>query len=336
MGCGSSKPVPAQPPTPPPPSPTPARVVPPEFECGFCKTKTSTGFCKDCGLLICQTCSRHHNDSAVLKKHDMIPLADYNRKRALLAKYVSPVVCSQHEGHEMTHYCKTCNVPMCVVCAEYLHKSHSHTTTLDALAQKHKALDEHVEAVRQKRQRMTDMSQSLLAVLESSMIGGSDLQGAVRSHTRTTVDSLRAVIEELQADGDRLIRELENDRQSKIRYLSLEEEEVRACIVDYDKHLREANELLEHSNDIGFLHVVDTTCGYLQTASAPGVRDTPEDSRVRFIPIEDAIEAAKKRKIGWLSTEKSGRPMKRESQNDRPQGKSSVPRQREDSNLKYI
>ncbi|XP_070547570.1 E3 ubiquitin-protein ligase TRIM71-like [Ptychodera flava] len=325
MGCGSSRPVSAKnlEPIPRPATPIPvqthAKAVqsePPrhELECGFCKTKAATGFCVDCGVLICKSCSGHHKDAAVLKKHDRISLAEYKNKRSLLAKYVSPVVCSLHEGNEMTYYCKTCNVPMCVVCAEYIHKSpqHRHTTLIDALVQKHKALNEHVEAVKRKRQKMADMSESLLTLQESGSTDGTDLKEVVLSHTKTIVEKLRSVIDELQADSDRLIGELESDRRSKIKRAKSKEGEVQTCIAEYDKHLGEADKLLEHSNDIGFLRVVDTTCGYLKAASELGVTETQEDS-MRFTPIEDAIEAAKKRKIGWLSKEKSDKPLNRES-----------------------
>lgn len=84
-------------------------------ECDLCQTPVSF-FCRRCGVNLCDHCLPIHVRIKSKNGHDVV---DYVSKDDDDTGF-----CDSHPKNECSAYCKTCNVPICMLCVSIKHKSH--------------------------------------------------------------------------------------------------------------------------------------------------------------------------------------------------------------------
>ncbi|XP_077864190.1 uncharacterized protein LOC144349498 [Saccoglossus kowalevskii] len=297
--------------------PTPREVPPPtastldsrktrsakEF-CEFCRRNHSDGYCFDCGLLICGTCVEHHADAKLLKKHKMISLETYKDNIDMVHKYVKPINCQVHRGNEMTYYCNTCSIPICMHCAEYNHRKpqHQHKTLIAGLETKHRELAEQLSRAKDKRKELTDKKIRLNNIQAESDQHSDLLTVQIREHTDILVHRLKQLIEQLENNCDSLVKHVDLTRQKKQRGIEDKNDGYDNFIREIDTEREEATNIREHSNDIGFLLGVNKSIHQLKVLANTRVSKY-ENKQLVFMPNDTIIEADAVTTVGSLSNE---------------------------------
>lgn len=83
--------------------------------CNLCQNPVSF-FCRRCGVNLCDPCVLHNLRVSSETGHEIV---DFTKK------YVEDVCfCKLHPKHEYSVFCKTCDVPVCLLCVSIKHKSH--------------------------------------------------------------------------------------------------------------------------------------------------------------------------------------------------------------------
>nr|XP_006814798.1 PREDICTED: tripartite motif-containing protein 45-like [Saccoglossus kowalevskii] len=308
MGCGSSA-VESRPVTPayiPPPEPRkePRPEPVPQIiqnECGFCKRHEASGFCSDCGVLICQSCAAHHRDANLLKKHAILTLGEYKDNITTFSRFVRPVICPMHNGHEMTFYCLTCSLPICMICAEYVHKKprHQHTTLIEGLSTKQKELKSQVEILRTRKKDLEDMRMSLDEENRQYLHGDGqvDPADAIKENTQKLRELIQKALVELQKNSTNLLQQVEKAKKTNSKKSETKCVEIKELLLHIDKQLHYTNALMVNSNDIGFLLAVNQIVTGIQTTLAKQI-EKPTPVTIRFVPNEDVFDAIKKNQVG--------------------------------------
>ena len=83
--------------------------------CNLCQEPVSF-FCRRCGVNLCDQCALSHLRTKSKFGHDVVDFASKDDDDSFL--------CDSHPQHECLAYCKTCDVPICILCVSIKHKSH--------------------------------------------------------------------------------------------------------------------------------------------------------------------------------------------------------------------
>jgi len=101
-----------------------------EFNCEECVVGDPVvSFCSDCTIFYCQMCSEAHKRNRRYCEHNVIMLNDMQSKKDM---HIQPkpkaLMCTKHDQYELTLFCETCEVLICVYCTSKDHKNHFHDT----------------------------------------------------------------------------------------------------------------------------------------------------------------------------------------------------------------
>ncbi|XP_077864189.1 protein meiotic P26-like [Saccoglossus kowalevskii] len=270
-------------------------------ECGFCMRSSASGYCVECGMLICKVCSDHHEDTNLLKRHNIISLREYSDNKAMMSKFVKPVMCSMHEGNEMTYYCNTCSIPICMVCAEYNHPrpAHSHVTLIAGVHKKHRELQDRLEKIKNKKKHLHNATSSHDAAEQDGNQQIKLTSSLIQEHTQQLVARLQKIEQQLQNHGESLVNEAERRHQKNLCTGADWKEEVEKHVGYLDYETEKAATLVEQSNDIGFLLAVNETLKSLETAEKEAILSEPP-RHVVFVPNEVVVENMPIGRVGAL------------------------------------
>ncbi|XP_045196444.2 tripartite motif-containing protein 45-like isoform X2 [Mercenaria mercenaria] len=119
---------------------TVANVKPP---CEVCDEKQDAAQrCIDCEQNFCNHCSKAHLRLTIAKTHTLVNLDGAEGRRYL----VSTGYCDKHKNEELTFYCRTCQIPVCMRCRLTVHEDHTTEDLVDFAVRTRKdlkvALDE--------------------------------------------------------------------------------------------------------------------------------------------------------------------------------------------------
>lgn len=73
-------------------------------------------FCRQCKFNLCEYCIEYHQRSKSRNGHDIVDYDERNNE--------DTSQCGFHPQNECVAYCKSCNVPICLLCITLRHKSH--------------------------------------------------------------------------------------------------------------------------------------------------------------------------------------------------------------------
>ena len=85
--------------------------------CENCHKEQATGYCKQCSVLLCQTCVDMHNKWGKFSSHQILGVEDVATTASKLVplKEQPTMECSSH-GKPLEVYCDTCDKLICQLC----------------------------------------------------------------------------------------------------------------------------------------------------------------------------------------------------------------------------
>ncbi|XP_077985132.1 protein meiotic P26-like [Glandiceps talaboti] len=247
--------------------------------CGSCKKKQAENFCVDCGILICNQCCETHRNIPVTKKHTLMSLEEYREEVLVKSRVYRPVVCPLHEGNQITYYCARCEVPVCVKCTESGHTKPEHgLETLSEAREKRQA----------KLQKTLERAQAKLALSEQRLtklsIAGKEFakrmtteRGHLEEGFQQMKTKLRIATEYLTTGIATVESEFQSKFDMKNEELARQLRQSESKVTVMSKCISDTTSLLQHSNEIGFLYVVNHTLKRIEQATNNDVESAPKD-----------------------------------------------------------
>ena len=106
---------------------------PEKARCDKCGEGEMQGFCRDCGLFICQNCLETHHKWKELQSHEIFSLDDVEETAS---KMVTPkkvtTLCTRHSTKLIEIYCETCDELICRDCTVKTHRDHNYDLIPDS------------------------------------------------------------------------------------------------------------------------------------------------------------------------------------------------------------
>ena len=256
--------------------------------CENCHKEQATGYCKQCSVLLCQTCTDKHNAWGAFTSHQILGVEDVATTASKLVPLKEqPIMeCTSH-GEPLKVYCNTCDKLVCHLCTTAKsHRNHDYEPINDAFPRHQKNIVDNLEQVKKKLAAITTAVQ---AVEEQE---GDFLQQVrvVRREIEATVQQLMQLLQESERQ---LIRELDQVTDAYIEKISARKKEADITIAK----LKSCEEFAEEELRIGSQQEILVMKGQMvERMAAVCSLDNPqplEDARVRFAESASVLEACR-------------------------------------------
>ena len=256
--------------------------------CENCHKEQSTGYCKQCSVLLCQSCTDKHSAWAAFTCHQILGVEAVATTASKLVplKEQPTMECSSH-GKPLEVYCDTCEKLICHLCTTgKVHRNHDYEPITDAFPRHQQQIVDSLEQVKVKLAAITTAVQAVEAQ------EGDFLQqvGAVRREIEATVQQLMQLLQESEKQ---LIRKLDQVTDAYIEKISARKKEADITIVQ----LKSCKEFAEEELRIGSQQEILVMKGQMvERMVAVCSLDNPqplEDTRVRFAKSTSVLEACR-------------------------------------------
>ncbi|XP_006814799.1 uncharacterized protein LOC102803335 [Saccoglossus kowalevskii] len=262
--------------------------------CGLCNdAQPPSRYCKECGMLICKKCVKRHKSHSVMSTHMLITVKDYKKNQSRLETYNKPVICTLHSGSPLTFYCNTCKIPICMLCAEYVHRKpqHSHVTIIKGVEYKKQELRKQVERTKRKRKFLQDATLCPDDVRTNGERHVRMTTAEIQDHTQQLVARLERIKEQLNVHADSLVMDLQRKQEDSVMDVEDWNEEVRVNLIKLERETKKASVFVEQSNDIAFLFAVNETIAALEEVENEHMQSTPP-RKFHFVPRDVEVQAS--------------------------------------------
>ena len=192
-----------------------------EPKCEKCKMKTTaTGFCRDCGKLICDKCTEIHQTWEEYTNHQIVPIQEVQADAANLIPPMKKVLyCPKHKDNVLKIYCETCNELICTDCTIRLHQGHHNDVISDTFPKHKQEIDDKLEPV---KHHLATVNEALHTFdVRSREI--QDQKAAVQEEIHSKIDQLHQVLEQRRTE---LIGQLDQLTQHKVKTLAAQRDQV--------------------------------------------------------------------------------------------------------------
>ena len=256
--------------------------------CENCHKKQATGYCKQCSVLLCQTCTDKHNAWAAFTSHQILGVEGVTTTASKLIslKEQPTMECISH-GEPLKVYCNTCDKPVCHLCTTAKsHHNHDYEPINDAFPRHHKNIANDLDKVKKKLAAVT----SAVQTVETQE--GDFLQevGAARREIEATAQQLMQLLKESERQ---LIRELDQVTDAYIEEISARKKEADITITQ----LKSCKEFAEEELRIGSQQEILVMKGQMVERMAAVCSldnpQPPEETRVRFAKNAGVLEACR-------------------------------------------
>ena len=256
--------------------------------CENCHKDQATGYCKQCSVLLCQTCTDKHNAWAAFTSHQILGVEDVATTASKLVplKEQPTMECSSH-GKPLEVYCDTCDKLICHLCTTgKVHRNHDYEPITDAFPRHQQQIVESLEQVKAKLAAITTAVQAVEAQ------EGDFLQqvGAVRREIEATVQQLMQLLQESERQ---LIRELDQVTDAYVEKISARKKEADITIAQ----LKSCKEFAEEELRIGSQQEILVMKGQMveRMAAVCSLDNLQplEETRVRFAKSASVLEACR-------------------------------------------
>ena len=256
--------------------------------CENCHKEQATGYCKQCSVFLCQTCTDKHNAWAAFTSHQILGVEDVATTASKLVplKEQPAMECISH-GKPLEVYCDTCDKLICHLCTTgKVHHNHDYEPITDAFPRHQQQIVDSLEQVKVKLAAITTAVQAVEAQK------GDFLQqvGAARREIEATVQQLMQLLQESERQ---LMRELDQVTDAYIEKISVRRKKVDITIAQ----LKSCKEFAEEELRIGSQQEILVMKGQMvEHMAAVCSLDNPqplEETRVRFAKSASLLEACR-------------------------------------------
>nr|XP_034304614.1 uncharacterized protein LOC105321083 [Crassostrea gigas] len=189
-------------------------------DCDLCETPVSF-YCRRCGVNLCDSCLPIHMRVKSKNGHDVV---DYVSKDD-----EDTCFCESHPKNECCAYCKTCNVPICMLCVSIKHKSHEMSELSDKI-------EELLKVIAKENERLQSFKHELETILD---------------HTTKIVSSISSIYQqkkdEVTARGEEWHKEIENTVKKLHQELDDMQKEHEALLqkqeTEYEEMIKDLDEI---------------------------------------------------------------------------------------------
>ena len=209
--------------------------------CENCHKEQATGYCKQCSVLLCQTCVDKHNEWAAFTSHQILGVEDVAATASKLEplKQQPIMECTSH-GSPLVVYCDTCDKLICHLCTIKHHRDHECDAISDAFPRHQQQIVDSIQQVKKKLAAMT----SAIVALETKKKNFLEQVQAVRSEIEATVQQL---IQLLQETESQLMKELDQVTDAYFEKITAHKKEADITIAQ----LKSCEEFAEEELRIG-------------------------------------------------------------------------------------
>ena len=260
--------------------------------CENCYEEQSTGYCKQCSVLLCQTCIEMHNKWGKFTSHQILGVEDVATTASKLVPLKEqPIMeCSSH-GKPLEMYCDTCDKLICYLCTTAKsHRNHDYEPITDAFPRHQQQIVDSLKQVNKKLAAITTAVQTV----ETQERGFLEQVGAVRREIEVTVQQL---IQLLQESERQLMRELNQVTDAYIEKATTRKKELVDITIT---QLKSCKDFAEEELRIGSQQEILVMKGQMVECMAAVCSSVKEDNlqpleetRVRFAKSASVLEACR-------------------------------------------
>ena len=256
--------------------------------CENCHKEQATGYCKQCSVLLCQTCVDMHNKWGKFSSHQILGVEDVASTASKLVplKEQPTMECSSH-GKPLEVYCDTCDKLICQLCTIKHHRDHECDAITDAFPRHQQQIVDSLQQVKKKLAAITTATQAI----ETQEGGFLERVGAVRREIEATAQQLMQLLQESERQ---LIRELDQVTDAYVEKISTRKKEADITIAQ----LKSCKDFAEEELRIGSQQEILVMKGQMVERMAAVCSLVKEDSlrpleetRVRFAKSASVLEA---------------------------------------------
>ena len=130
--------------------------------CDNCHKEQAAGYCKQCSMLLCQSCIDSHNKWGNFTSHQILGVEDVTAAASKLVplKELPTMECSSH-GKPLEVYCDTCDKLVCHFCTVKHHRDHECDTITDTFPRHQQQILDSLQQVKEKLAVITTAVQDL-------------------------------------------------------------------------------------------------------------------------------------------------------------------------------
>ncbi|KAL4233340.1 tripartite motif-containing protein 46 [Mactra antiquata] len=269
------------------------KVEPASKACEVCEEKQEAiERCIDCEQNFCGACSKSHLRLNIAKNHTLVKINSPDGKHYL----ISTGYCDKHKNEELTFYCRTCQVPICMRCRLTIHEDHTTGDLVDFATRtrndlrlslgENKGYQYHmlneIEELRTYRDRLTEKkNKTKRSILQQKQL------------FHNTVDSI--------CEG--LLNQLERDVNYEHERIEQDKEILEQNMLTLSSKITTATDMVDYGSDIDIVRSRHTILGSLELAK----KDVPKSITGIKLNVEFAsqkqADTSLKYLIGRLSTD---------------------------------
>ena len=259
--------------------------------CENCHKEQATGYCKQCSVLLCQTCVDMHNKWGKFSSHQILGVEDVATTASKLVplKEQPTMECSSH-GKPLEVYCDTCDKLICQLCTTAkAHRNHKYEPLTDVFLKHQQQIVDSLQQVKKKLAAITTAVQAV-KTHEGDFL---EQVGAVRREIEATVQQLMQLLQESEGQ---LMRELDQVTDAYVEKISARKKEADITITQ----LKSCKEFAEEELRIGSQQEILVMKGQMVERMAAvcslvkeGNLQPLEETRVRFAKSASVLEACR-------------------------------------------
>ena len=191
-----------------------------QINCENCHKEQATGYCKQCSVLICQTCIDKHNAWVAFTSHEILGKEDVVTTASKLVplKEQPTMKCCNH-GNPLIVYCDTCDKLICQLCTSAkAHRNHEYEPLTDAFPRHQQQIVDSLQQVKEKLAAIT----TAVKALDTQKSSFLEHVGAVRKEINTTVQQQMQFLQESERQ---LMRDFDQVTDAYLEKISVRKKE---------------------------------------------------------------------------------------------------------------
>ena len=183
-----------------------------QHSCDNCRIEQPTGYCKQCSVLLCQTCIDKHNEWVAFTNHEIMGVDDVAATVSKLVPLKEPTMeCSSH-GKPLEVYCDTCDELICHLCTVRHHRNHECDAINDVFSRHQQQIVDSLQQVKQKLATINDCVHALENqkgdFLKNVAIAKSDITATIQQLMQLLQESERELLRELDQISDAYVQKI--------------------------------------------------------------------------------------------------------------------------------
>ena len=188
--------------------------------CEKCKEFPATRFCRDCGELVCDSCTKMHQTWKEFADHKIVGLNEVVTDPTKLFPKKQVPQCKEHSDMELKIYCESCSELICSDCTVRLHQGHNFDLVGDVFP-KHK--EEIVSSLKPVKENFNKVDLALKA-FDPRAKEINDQRETVEADINREIDRQQQILDQRRVE---LVGRLDTLTQQNLKSLETQKEHVK-------------------------------------------------------------------------------------------------------------